>query len=75
MKPDPYRLTKPESESRAWEKVSQYAQAKLAELRVMTEDPDVDEKRRFRAACAIRELKELLKLAEPAKEQRSAASE
>ena len=72
MKLDPYRLSKPERESKVWDKVSQYAQAKLTELRATTENPDADDRARYGAACRIRELKELLKLAEPAKEQQDA---
>lgn len=73
MKLDTFRLSKPEIDSKAWEKVSQYAQIRIEQMRSVTENPDADEKARFRAACVIRELKELLRLAEPAKEQRDAA--
>lgn len=67
------RLSKPELASTAWEKVEKQIQLRLAVHRKTVENPRQPETDRLGSAWAITELKELLKLAQPAKEQTDAA--
>jgi hypothetical protein len=69
------RLDKPERDSRAWGKVAAHVQARLTALRAICENPNKDERERLSAAFRISELKELLKLAEPASQQPPDASD
>lgn len=70
---DAHRLSKLEIDSTTWDKVRKHAEERLAALRAKTENPRETEADRLGAAWCISELKELLKLAQPAKEKPDAA--
>jgi hypothetical protein len=67
------KLTPFERDSSAWQRVAAHAEDRLAKYRAIAENPQQSEEIRLGAAWRISELKELLKLAEPAKEQPEAA--
>jgi hypothetical protein len=65
------KLTQAEIASAAWQRVEHYANERLKECRKLVENPRQSEAERLGAAWRISELKELLRLAEPAKEQQA----
>jgi len=69
------RLSDAERNQGAWQKVEAHAQERLKAHRLTAENPRAIEAERLGAAWRINELKELLKLAEPAKEQQGDAGE
>ena len=62
------RLTTAERDSACWHKVEAVIGERLATYRAITENPAHFEADRLGAAWRIKELKELLKLAQPAAE-------
>jgi hypothetical protein len=69
------RLNTAERESYAWKKVEAVLQQRLADNTATCTNPARDERDRFMAAVKVAELKELLKLAEPAQEKLAGAGE
>lgn len=67
------RLSNTERDSAAWQKVEAVINERLALYRAITENPVQTEADRLGAAWRIKELKELLKLAQPATEPQSDA--
>lgn len=63
------RLDAAERGSHAWKKVEAVLQERLAANTGIATNPAKDERERFMAAVKVAELKELLKLAEPAQEK------
>lgn len=69
MSSDALKLNEAERRSNCWTKVEAKINLRLAAHRKVVENPRHTEAARFEAACRIDELKELLKLAQPVKEQ------
>lgn len=66
---DALRLNEAERKSKVWDKVQQHSEAHLAAYRKTVENPNEPEAKRLAAAHRIDELKQLLRLAQPAREQ------
>jgi hypothetical protein len=69
------RLNDTEKASNAWQKVEEQIKTRLDMHRKVVENPLQPERDRLIAASAITELKDLLKLAQPAKEKPDTAGE
>ncbi len=69
------RLDAAERGSHAWKKVETVLQQRIANNTATATNPAHDERERFMAAVRVAELKELLKLAEPAQEKLAGAGE
>ena len=67
------RLTTNERESHAWKKVEAVIKERIAVKTAVCTNFALPEKDRFEAAVRVHELSELLKLAQPAEEQKAAA--
>jgi hypothetical protein len=63
------KLLTNEAQSDAWQKVIAHTNGRLATLRAICENPREDDAKRLSAAWRINEIKELLKLAQPASDK------
>ena len=64
-----------ERASTCWQKTTAVIADRMAAHTAVATNPNNDEQRRYAAAVRISELKELLKLAEPAQEQSGGAGD
>jgi hypothetical protein len=63
------KLLATEAQSAAWDKVVAHTEIRLKALRLTAENPRVTDAERLAAAWRINEIKELLKLAQPASDK------